>query len=82
MVTMNRDRGGVNFTEGVATRVDASNVTATPTLAELTAAFGDPALPENKGKIFIQDDAGADTGLKLIVGSGVCWFFVALTKAT
>jgi len=79
MATQFKDVGGVRVTNGVATRVDKSNVT-TPTAAELVAAFGSAASQE--GKVFIQDDNGADTAVKLVVSNGTSYFFVALTKAT
>ena len=79
MPTVNRDLGGQTFTNGVGTMVDVTNVT-TPTAAELIAAFG-PA-SGNAGKIFIQDDNGADTTIKLIVCNGTSYYFSAsLTKA-
>jgi len=74
-----RDDGGVLITNGVATKVDRSNVT-TPTAAELIAAFG--AAASNTGKIFLQDDNGAGTTVKIIACDGASYFFVALTKAT
>lgn len=79
MPTVNRDVGGVTFTEGVATKVDVSNVT-TPTAAELIAAFGAAAI--NAGKIWIQDDNNADTTVKLIACNGTSFYYSAsLTKA-
>lgn len=74
-----RDAGGIKVTGGVATKVDTSNVT-TPTAAELIAAFGTAA--SQAGKVFIQDDAGADTTVKLIISNGTSYFFSAsFTKA-
>lgn len=74
-----RDDGGIKVTGGVATKVDTSNVT-TPTAAELIAAFGTAA--SNAGKIFVQDDNGADTTVKVIVSNGTSYFFSAsFTKA-
>lgn len=76
-----RDDGGVLATNGIATKIDRSNVT-TPTAAELTAAFGAPTLAQNVGKIYIQDDNAAGTTVKLIVSDGASWFFSAsFTKA-
>lgn len=75
-----KDLDGVKALEGgVATKIDVSNVT-TPTAAELISAYG--AAAGNAGKIFIQDDAGADTTVKLVVCNGTSYFFVALTKAS
>lgn len=74
-----RDDGGIKVTGGVATKVDISNVTATPTAAELIAAFGTAA--SNAGKIYIQDDAGADSAVKLIICNGTSFFHIAATKA-
>jgi hypothetical protein len=78
MATQFKDVDGVRVANGVATRVDKSNVT-TPTAAELVAAFGSAASQE--GKVFIQDDNGADTTVKLVVSNGTSYFFAALTKA-
>ena len=78
MTTQFKDVNGVRFTNGVATKVDVSNVT-TPTAAELVSAFGSAA--SQSGKVFIQDDNNADTTVKLVVSNGTSYFFVALTKA-
>jgi hypothetical protein len=78
MATQFKDIDGVRFTNGVATAVNTANVT-TPTAAELIAAFGTAA--SQAGKVFIQDDNGADTTVKLIVSNGTSYFFAALTKA-
>jgi len=78
MATQFKDIDGVRFTNGVATKVDVSDVT-TPTAAELVAAFGSAA--SQAGKVFIQDDAGGDTTVKLVVSNGTSYFFAALTKA-
>ena len=80
MATVNKDIGGVNFINGVGTKIDRSNVTATPTAAELIAAYGTAA--SNEGKIFIQEDNAADTLVHLVVSDGTSYFFIALTKAT
>jgi hypothetical protein len=78
MTTM-KDVNGVVAINGIGTKVDTTNVT-TPTAAELIAALG--AASTNAGKIFINDDAGADTTVKLIVCNGTSYFFSAsLTKA-
>lgn len=79
MATQFKDVDGVRFVNGVATKVDTSNVT-TPTAAELIAAYGSAA--SQVGKVFIQDDNGADTTVKLVVSNGTSYFFVALTKAS
>ena len=79
MATQFKDVDGVRVVNGVATKVDTSNVT-TPTAAELIAAFGSAA--SQAGKVFIQDDNGADTTVKLIVSNGTSYFYVALTKAS
>lgn len=79
MATVFRDVGGVEVTNGIATKVDVSNVT-TPTAAELIAAFGPAA--SNAGKLFLQDDNGADTTVKLVACNGTSYFFAALTKAS
>jgi hypothetical protein len=78
MATQFKDVDGVRVTNGVATKIDKSNVT-TPTAAELIAAYGSAASQE--GKVFIQDDNGADTTVKLVVSNGTSYYFVALTKA-
>lgn len=79
MATQFQDVDGVRVVNGVATKVDVSNVT-TPTAAELVAAFGSAA--SQAGKVFIQDDNGADTTVKLVVSNGTSYFYVALTKAS
>jgi hypothetical protein len=73
-----KDVDGIKVTNGVATKVDTSNVT-TPTAAELVAAFGTAA--SQAGKVFIQDDNGGDTTVKLVVSNGTSYYFAALTKA-
>lgn len=79
MATQFNDVDGVRIANGVATKVDVSNVT-TPTAAELVAAFGSAA--SQAGKVYIQDDNGADTTVKLVVSNGTSYFYVALTKAS
>lgn len=79
MATVHNDVDGLLVVNGVATKVDTSNVT-TPTAAELVAAFGSAA--SQAGKVFIQDDNGANTTVKLVVSNGSSYFFVALTKAS
>lgn len=79
MATQFKDVDGVRVTNGVATAVNTANVT-TPTAAELEAALGTAA--SQVGKIVIQDDAGADTTVKLVVSNGTSYYYVALTKAT
>jgi hypothetical protein len=79
MATQFRDLDGVRAVNGIATAVNTANVT-TPTAAELVTAFGSAA--SQIGKVFIQDDNGADTTVKLIVSNGSSYFFAALTKAT
>jgi hypothetical protein len=79
MATQFKDVDGVRFANGVATAVNTANVT-TPTAAELIAAFGSAA--SQVGKVVIQDDAGADTTVKLVVSNGTSYYFVALTKAS
>lgn len=78
MATQFKDVDGVRVVNGVATAVNTANVT-TPTAAELIAAFGSAA--SQVGKVFIQDDNGADTTVKLVVSNGVSYYFAALTKA-
>ncbi|NDD53807.1 hypothetical protein EBZ39_07995 [bacterium] len=81
MATQFKDVDGVRFVNGVATKVDTSNVSATPTAAELVAAYGSAA--SQVGKVFIQDDNGADTTVRLVVSDGTSYFFTAaLTKAS
>lgn len=79
MATQFKDVDGVRVTNGVATKIDTSNVT-TPTAAELVAAYGSAA--SQAGKVFIQDDNGADTTVKLVVSNGTSYFYAALTKAS
>lgn len=74
-----KDVDGIKVVNGVATKIDTSNVT-TPTEAELIAAYGSAA--SQAGKVFIQDDNGANTAVKLVVSNGTSYFFAALTKAT
>lgn len=79
MATQFRDVDGVRAVNGIATAINAADVT-TPTAAELISAFGSAA--SQIGKVFIQDDAGANTTVKLVVSNGSSYFFAALTKAT
>ncbi len=79
MATQFRDVDGVRAVHGIATAINAADVT-TPTAAELISAFGSAA--SQIGKVFIQDDAGANTTVKLVVSNGSSYFFAALTKAT
>ena len=54
--------------------------TADPDDAELIAAFGPAA--DNAGMVFINDDNGADTTVKLILCNGISYYFSAsFTKA-
>jgi hypothetical protein len=78
MATQFKDVDGVRFVNGVATAVNTADVT-TPTAAELVTALGSAA--SQVGKVFIQDDAGANTTVKLVVSNGTSYFFVAMTKA-
>lgn len=78
MATQFKDVDGVRVVNGVATAVNTANVT-TPTAAELIAAFGSAA--SQVGKVFIQDDNGADTTVKLVVSNGTSYYFAAFTKA-
>lgn len=78
MATQFRDLDGVRAVNGIATAVNTADVT-TPTNAELVAALGSAA--SQVGKVIIQDDAGANTTVKLVVSNGSSYFFVALTKA-
>lgn len=79
MATQFRDVDGVRAVNGIATAVNTENVT-TPTAAELVSAFGSAA--SQVGKIFIQDDNGANTTVKLVVSNGTSYYFAAFTKAT
>lgn len=79
MATVHNDVDGIHVVNGVATKIDTSNVT-TPTAAELVAAYGSAA--SQAGKVFIQDDNGGNTTVKLVVSNGSSYFFVALTKAS
>lgn len=78
MATQFRDVDGVRAVNGIATAVNTADVT-TPTAAELVSAFGSAA--SQVGKIFIQDDNGANTTVKLVVSNGSSYYFAALTKA-
>ena len=51
-----------------------------PTAAELTAAFGEPA-SVGRGFMATIDDGGLDTSVYLVVSSGTSWFYAPLTKA-
>jgi len=79
MATQFKDVDGVRVVNGVATAVNTANVT-TPTAAELVSAFGSAA--SQVGKIFIQDDNGADTTVKLVISNGTSYYFIAATKAS
>lgn len=79
MTTQFKDVRGVRVVNGVGTKIDTSEVT-TPTKTELETAFG--AATKTPGMIFIQDDNGADTTVKLVVSNGTNYYFVALTKAS
>lgn len=74
------DLGGVDVVNGVATKVDTTNVT-TPTKAELTAVLTD-AVDAGLARLYFQDDAGAGTTCKAVFKYGTDFFFVALTKAS
>jgi hypothetical protein len=60
--------------------VDETNVSATPTDAELDAAFGAPATV-GAGFLCLLDDAGGDAAVYLVGTNGTSWWYVALTKA-
>lgn len=52
----------------------------TPTAAELTTAFGEPAAV-GRGYTNTIDDGGADASVYLVVSTGTSWFYAPLTKA-
>jgi hypothetical protein len=79
MTTQFKDVRGIRVVNGVGTKIDTSEVT-TPTKSELEGAFG--AANKTTGMLFIQDDNGANTTVKLVLSNGTDYYFVALTKAT
>lgn len=79
MATQFKDVDGVRVTNGVATAVNTADLTVPPTQGELATTFGSAA--SQVGKIFIHDEAGANTTVKLVVSNGSSYYFVALTKA-
>ena len=65
---------------GIGTKVASTDVSVTPTAAEFITAFGPVA--DNRGKVFISDDNGAGTTVRLVVCDGTSYFYGAtLTKA-
>lgn len=67
---------------GVRTKQAVNNVNdTTPTKAELTTSFGDPATI-GRGFIGTVDDADGNTNFYLVCASDADYFFVKLTKAT
>lgn len=75
-----KDVGGVKISNGVATKVSTANVSATPSKAELIAAFG--AVAEKPGLVGVLDDNGAGTAVYVVCCSGSEYYFVSMTKAT
>lgn len=79
MPTTFGDIGGIKVTNGVAVRKAATNVSSTPTLAELTTAF--PAM--QAGEVAVLDDNGAGTTAYLVWSTdGTTRFFAAGTLAS
>lgn len=79
MPTKNDDVGGVNFSTGAALRKSTYNVSSTPTLAELTAAF--PNM--QAGEVAVVDDNGAGTASFVVWSTdGTTRFFAAGTLAS
>jgi hypothetical protein len=79
MATQFKDVDGVRATNGVATAVNTADLTSPPTQGELATTFGTAA--SQVGKIYIHDDAGANTTARLVVSNGTSYYFVNLTKA-
>ena len=78
-----KDNDGVKAKNGLLTKVDITDVSSTPTAAEITAVYGAPTLDKNKGRIIVQDDNGANTTVRVFVSNGQNWFYsAAYTKAT
>lgn len=69
-------------TAGLRTKQAVTNVNdTTPTKAELTTAFGDPATI-GRGFIGTVDDADGNTNGYLVFASDADYFFLKFTKAT
>jgi hypothetical protein len=75
-----KDIDGVKVVNGVATKISNDDVSTNPSNAELVAAFG--AASENEGKLFIVDDAGADTNAYIVVCNGSSYFYHQMSKAS
>jgi hypothetical protein len=74
--------GQKNFTDGVTTKQAVTNVNdTTPTKAELTTAFGDPA-SIGRGFIGTVDDNDGDTNGYIVWASDANYYFLKGTKAT
>lgn len=58
--------------------VSDDNVSATPTAAEITTAFG----AQGDGFIGVLDDAGAGTTVYVVVRKNSKWWYAAMTEAT
>jgi len=72
----------VSFENGLRTQQAVNNVNnTTPTLAELTTSFGEPAT-KGRGWIGTVDDADGDTNFYLVVASDASYYFAKLTKAS
>jgi hypothetical protein len=70
------------FTDGIRTKQAVTQVNdTTPTKAELTTAFGDPATI-GRGFIGTVDDNDGNTNGYLVFASDADFFFLKFTKAT
>lgn len=85
MGTKMQDAGGVDISNGVGTKISIGDIT-TPTEAELITAFGTAAshmLSPGECKIFVTNDAGANTSYRIILCDGTKYSFsAALTVAS
>jgi len=65
---------------GIVTRISTNNVSATPTAAEITGAFGSPATV-GAGFVGLIDDNGLGTAMYICASDGANWHYSAMTKA-
>lgn len=75
------DIDGLQVINGVGTKLDVSNLSSTPSAAELLAAFP-RAVNAGTADIYICDDNNGHTGLYLVAKVGTTFGFVALTVAS
>ena len=73
--------GRIDILETYQMPTSDDNVASPPTLVQITAAFGAPAVAGD-GFIGFIDDAGAGAAVWLCSSDGTNWWYVAMTKAT